>query len=145
VGSSCPWWIYLRLPLLFVELSRKYLPTDESFYIFRAAVAERKFRVQPPPRRGVGVNHSSPLTISKPVMNQHWKRWQRFQDNESVGKGLASSLLPRTNLHIPQTGRLVCFEGLHVSRVNLVSHIQCQHLSEKGVPPLIVPFAVHVI
>lgn len=56
------------------------------------------------------------------------------QDNESVGKGPASSLLPRTNLHIPQTGRPVCFEGLHVSRINLVSHVQCRHLSEEGVP-----------
>lgn len=29
------------------------------------------------------------------------------------------SLLPRTNLHIPQAGA-VCFEGLHVSLINLV-------------------------
>lgn len=47
----------------------------------------------------------------------------KAQDNESRRKR-AGWLLPRTNLHIPQTGRPVCFEGLHVSRVNLVSHIQ---------------------
>lgn len=58
--------------------------------------------------------------VSNPVMSWRWKR----RTMKAVGKGLAGWLLPRTNLHIPQTGRPVCFEGLHVSRVNLVSHVQ---------------------